>query len=156
MHKSLGNLMNLRAGRQRHRGPALVIVPMDDWLAQLDRDLAMPGPPVVRWAGTDTGPAVREVVKMLDQATAPVPVVGAGADNQASWDALVELAERLGAPVWQEAFGARTGFPQDHPNFAGHLPASRSLLRPVLGRHDVALVVGTCAFRQYVYEKACP
>jgi benzoylformate decarboxylase len=89
---------------------------------------------------------------MLDQATAPVLVVGAGADDQASWDALVKMAERLGAPVWQEAFGARAGFPQDHPHFAGHLPGSRSLFRDVLAGHDVALVVGTCAFRQYAYE----
>ena len=27
------------------------------------------------------------------------------------------------APVWQESFAARAGFPQDHPLFAGHLPA---------------------------------
>jgi benzoylformate decarboxylase len=64
----------------------------------------------------------------------------------------VPLVERLGAPVWQEAFGARAGFPQDHPRFAGHLPAGRSRLRSVLAGHDVALVVGTGAFRQYPYE----
>jgi benzoylformate decarboxylase len=135
-----------------HRGPAIVVVPMDDWLAEMDHDLGLAGPLTVRRAGTDAGSTVDGVVRLLDRATAPVLVVGAGADDQASWDALVELAERLGAPVWQEAFGARAGFPQDHPRFAGHLPASRSLLRSVLGEHDVALVVGTCAFRQYAYE----
>ena len=62
------------------------------------------------------------------------------------------LARGLGAPVWQEAFGARAGFPQDHPQFAGHLPSGRSGLRSVLAAHDVALVVGTGAFRQYAYE----
>ena len=135
-----------------HRGPALVVVPMDDWAAELDPDRAMAAPLAVRRPGTETGPAVADVVRLLDQAAAPVLVVGAGADDQASWDALVELAERLGAPVWQEAFGARAGFPQDHPLFAGHLPAGRSQLREVLARHDVALVVGTGAFRQYAYE----
>jgi benzoylformate decarboxylase len=135
-----------------HRGPALVIVPMDDWAVEFDADLGVAGPPAVQRAGTDTGPAVTGVVRLLDKATAPVLVVGAGADDQATWDALVDVADRLGAPVWQEAFGARAGFPQDHPNFAGHLPVSRSSLRDVLAVHDVALVVGTCAFRQYVYE----
>jgi benzoylformate decarboxylase len=135
-----------------HRGPALVIVPMDDWSVEFNADLGVSAPLAVGRAGTDVGPAVIDVVRMLDQATAPVLVVGAGADDQASWDALVDLAERLGAPVWQEAFGARAGFPQDHPHFAGHLPGSRSPLRDLLAGHDVALVVGTCAFRQYVYE----
>lgn len=136
-----------------HRGPAVVVVPMDDWLAELDHDLGMAVPPAVQRAGTDAGSTVDDVVRMLDEAAAPILVVGAGADDQASWDALIELAERLGSPVWQEAFGARAGFPQDHPRFAGHLPASRSLLRSVLGEHDAALVVGTSAFRQYVYER---
>jgi benzoylformate decarboxylase len=135
-----------------HRGPALVIVPSDDWLVELDPDLAMPSPPVVERAVQDAGPAVAEVVRMLDGATAPVLVVGAGAADLASWDALVGLAERLGAPVWQEAFGARPGFPQDHPAFAGHLPTTRSQLRETLAGHDVALVVGTCAVRQYTYQ----
>jgi benzoylformate decarboxylase len=136
----------------QHRGPALVVVPMDDWAAELDPDLAMAAPLAVRRSGMGASPDIDEIAAMLDQAAAPVLVVGAGTDDQASWDALVELAGRLGAPVWQEAFGARAGFPQDHPNFAGHLPPSRSRLRKVLAGYDVALVVGTCAFRQYVYE----
>ncbi|HEY1704545.1 MAG TPA: thiamine pyrophosphate-dependent enzyme [Trebonia sp.] len=137
----------------QHRGPAIVIVPMDDWHAEVDESLGISVPLAVHRAGPDAGPAVEEIVRLLETAAAPVLVVGAGADDQASWDALVELAGRLGAPVWQEAFGARAGFPQDHPSFAGHLPAGRSQLRSVLGGHDVALVVGTCAFRQYVYEE---
>jgi benzoylformate decarboxylase len=137
----------------QHRGPAIVIVPMDDWHAEVDQALGVSVPLAVRRAEPDATQAVEDAVRLLEKAAAPVLVVGAGADDQASWDALVKLAERLGAPVWQEAFGARAGFPQDHPNFAGHLPAARSQLRSVLGGHDVALVVGTCAFRQYVYEE---
>jgi benzoylformate decarboxylase len=53
--------------------------------------------------------------------------------------------------VWQEAFGARAGFPQDHPLFAGHLPAERDRLRAALEPYDVVLVVGGAAFRQYPY-----
>ena len=54
-------------------------------------------------------------------------------------------------PVWQESFGARAGFPQDHPLFAGHLPADRSRLRQTLAPYDVVLVVGAPVFRQYPY-----
>lgn len=135
----------------QHRGPAIVVVPMDDWLALLDPALGLAAPAAVRRAGSAPGPAADEVARLLDNASAPVVVAGAGADDRRTWDALVALVERLGAPVWQEAFGARAGFPQDHPHFAGHLSADRPGLRSALGRHDVALVVGTGAFRQYAY-----
>ena len=79
-------------------------------------------------------------------------MVGAGADDPDTWAALVELAERLACPVWQEAFGARAGFPQDHPRFAGHLPAGRRRLREALAGHDLVLAVGAPVFRQYPYE----
>ena len=63
-------------------------------------------------------------------------MVGADADDADTWSALVELAERLQAPVWQEAFAARAGFPQDHPLFAGHLPAGRGRLRAALAGNE--------------------
>jgi benzoylformate decarboxylase len=81
-----------------------------------------------------------------------VLVVGADADRPEAWAALVGLAERLRAPVWQESFAARAGFPQDHPLFAGHLPAGRARLRQVLAGHDLVLAVGAPVFRQYPYE----
>jgi benzoylformate decarboxylase len=134
------------------RGPALVIVPMDDWLAPAgaeDAQTAAAGT-VLRAAAADPA-AVDALVALLDAAERPALVVGAGADDRRSWDALVEVSERLGAPVWQEAFGARAGFPQDHPRFAGHLPSDRSRLRAVLEPFDAVLVVGAPAFRQYAF-----
>ncbi len=62
------------------------------------------------------------------------------------------LADRLAMPVWQEPFGARAGFPEDRPRFAGHLPAGRAGVRSSLEGHDLVLVVGAAAFRQYPYE----
>ena len=55
-------------------------------------------------------------------------------------------------PVFTEAFGARAGFPQDHPLFAGHLSPSRARLREMLAPHDAILAVGAPIFRQYAYE----
>ncbi|HEX6497913.1 MAG TPA: thiamine pyrophosphate-dependent enzyme [Micromonosporaceae bacterium] len=136
----------------QHRGPAIVVVPMDDWAANVDPDLGLAAPVAVTRAGCDPGPVLDDLARLIDGASAPVLVVGAGADDRRTWDALVALVDRIGAPVWQEAFGARAGFPQDHPRFAGHLPAGRSRLRSVLAGHDLALVVGTGAFRQYPYE----
>ena len=122
------------------RGPALVVVPMDDWLqpADEDREDASPGR-VVRAAGVDPA-AVDELAAFLEGATAPALVVGAGTDGEEAWAALVELAERLVAPVFQESFAARAGFPQDHRLFAGFLPADRPRLRELLAPYDAVLV----------------
>jgi benzoylformate decarboxylase len=134
-----------------HRGPALVIVPMDDW-AQPAEDLPLPAPAELRLPGAPDAGTVREVAVMLDTAAAPAVVVGAGADHPTVWTALTLLAERLDCDVWQESFGARAGFPQDHPCFAGHLPADRTRLREALSPYDVVLSVGAPVFRQYPYE----
>jgi benzoylformate decarboxylase len=134
-----------------HRGPALVIVPMDDWEAPAedDREDAAAGV-VVRAAAVDPR-AVDELASFLAAAESPAFVVGAGADDAETWAALVELAERLVVPVFQESFGARAGFPQDHPLFAGYLPADRPRLREKLAPYNALLVVGAPVFRQSPY-----
>jgi benzoylformate decarboxylase len=131
------------------RGPALVIVPMDDWSAAADdeREPAAAVGPVLRASAADDA-AVDTLAAFLAEAQSPAIVVGAGADDPATWSALVELAERLVAPVFQEAFGARAGFPQDHRLFGGVLSSHRPTLREQLAPYDTVLVVGAPAFRQ--------
>jgi benzoylformate decarboxylase len=134
-----------------HRGPALVIVPMDDWIAPADDDLQVAAPKRLRYATQADPAAVEELVALLADAENPALVVGSGADDPDTWAALVTLAEKLAAPVWQEAFTARAGFPQDHPLFAGFLSHARDGLRSQLAGHDVILSVGAPVFRQYAY-----
>jgi benzoylformate decarboxylase len=134
------------------RGPALVIVPMDDWLAPAGEQHEIAAPERLLYARAAEPAAIAELADLLGQASSPVLVVGAGADDPDAWAALVELAERLACPVWQEAFGARAGFPQDHPRFAGHLPAGRRRLREALAGHELVLAVGAPVFRQYPFE----
>lgn len=137
---------------RHHRGPALVVVPMDDWDAPVDTDVPVPAPRTLARAPAVAQPEdVAHLRRLLEQARAPALVAGAGVDSSGGWAALTSLAERLACPVWQEAFGARAGFPQDHRLFAGHLPSERSGLREVLAPYDAVLVVGTAAFRQYPY-----
>ncbi|MEV6112905.1 thiamine pyrophosphate-dependent enzyme [Streptomyces sp. NPDC052109] len=132
------------------RGPALVIVPMDDW-AQPAEDLPIPTPAAVRRSAAANPRDVAEVAELLAEAASPVLVVGSGADGADTWAALTVLAERLDCPVWQEPFGARAGFPQDHRLFGGHLPADRPRLRTTLDPHDLVLCVGAPFLRQYPY-----
>ncbi|MEQ3552695.1 thiamine pyrophosphate-binding protein [Pseudonocardia nematodicida] len=132
-------------------GPALVVVPMDDWDAPAAPEREPAPLEVLRAVPADLD-RLPELVALLDGARSPVVVAGAGADDSATWAALVALAERIGAPVWQEPFGARAGFPQDHPAFAGHLPPGRAGVREALDGHDLLLVVGAPVLRQYPWE----
>ncbi len=133
------------------RGPALVIAPMDDWLAPADDRANDAAAAAVMRAAAANPAAIEALAATLADAERPAIVAGSGSNDVQSWAALVALAETLGAPVWQESFGGQAGFPGDHPQFAGHLPADRSRLRATLEAYDVVLVVGAPAFRQYPY-----
>ena len=132
-------------------GPALVIVPMDDWAAEAGAPRERAAARRVARATAADGDVVAELAGLLEASERPALVVGAGADQPETWRALVALAERLRCPVWQESFSARAGFPQDHPLFAGHLPADRVRLRETLAPHDFVLSVGAPVFRQYPF-----
>jgi thiamine pyrophosphate-dependent acetolactate synthase large subunit-like protein len=134
------------------RGPAVVVVPQDDWLVEFDETTIQAAPNVLHRGSDPDEESVHVLAEMIDRSTNPALVVGAGADTPEAWEALVALAETLDCPVWQEAFGARAGFPQNHPLFAGHLPSIRTRLRSVLDGHDLVLAVGAAVFRQYPYD----
>jgi len=135
-----------------HRGPALVVVPMDDWLETANPDRVRPAASrVLRASRADDGD-LRGMAEAIDSSRSPAIVAGAGNDTADGWRDLVLLAERLGAPVYQEAFAGGAGFPQDHPSFAGFLSPTRSSLRAQLADHDLVLLVGAPAFRQYLFE----
>ena len=108
---------------------------MDDWQAPAPEPYEYAAPDrLVRAAAADAA-AVEELAQLLEQAESPALVAGAGADDPETWAALAALAERLGAPVWQEPFGARAGFPQDAPALRGRplrrpRQAPRGALRP--------------------------
>jgi benzoylformate decarboxylase len=133
------------------RGPAVVVVPMDDWVAEAGTDGERIAPHrVLRAQGVDAE-TVQALAAFVGGAERVALIAGAGADEPETWSALVGLAEHLGCDVWQESFGGSNGFPQTHARFAGHLPGDRRRLRETLAPYDALLVLGAPAFRQYPY-----
>lgn len=146
-------LVRARHAAEQARGPAIVVVPQGDWGAPAGgADGRAAAARVVRSATAEAGD-VAELAALIDGAAAPALVSGAGTDSADGWAALTALAERIGAPVFQESFGARAGFPQDHPLFAGFLPADRPRLREVLAPYDAVVSVGAPVFRQYPFTE---
>jgi benzoylformate decarboxylase len=137
---------------QSAKGPALVVVPMGDWLEPAD-ELAAGAPARVLRPHSVEPAQIAALAELIDEAQAPALIVGATGDDREGWDELVALAERLGSPVYQEAFSRRVCFPQDHPLFAGHLPWQRRLMHDALASYDLVLAVGTNAFRLYLFDE---
>ena len=127
-------------------GPVLVSVPSDDW--------ALPTEPVLpRRVSTALRPEpalIDDVAAALDASTRPAFLVGAAIDRDGAWDQTVQLAERHNARVFMAPMSGRCGFPNDHPLFAGYLPAMRERIVERLAGHDLILAIGAPAFIYHV------
>ena len=131
---------------QRPYGPTFVSVPFDDWQAATFAISA-------RTISTDVSPAPKpldEAVRALMAAKRPVFVLGAEIDSDGAGDAMVALAERIGAPVWAAPFASRVVFPEDHAQFMGFLPASPDAVSDALSGYDLLFVIGAPVFTFHV------
>lgn len=131
---------------QAPRGPTFVSIPIDDW----ERPCAPIIPARVSGRVAPDPLAMEEAARILTTASRIAIVAGAGVANNNARDALVALAERLGAPVRIAPMAARNPFPEDHALFRGFLPASREAIVRDLGDADCVLVLGAPAFTYHV------
>jgi benzoylformate decarboxylase len=130
-------------------GPVFLSVPEDDW----DRP-AQPVPPhEVRTAFGPDPQGVAELAEALNAASNPVLIVGPGVDNEGALPEVLDLAERIGAPVWISPLSGRSGFPENHALFRGFLPPVRGQVRARLDGHDLVLVLGAPVFTLHVHEE---
>ncbi|HEV2387172.1 MAG TPA: benzoylformate decarboxylase [Candidatus Acidoferrales bacterium] len=134
---------------QRPCGPTFVSVPADDWEAPTD-------PLEPREVATEFAPdpdALARVAAALDASRRPALVVGPGVDRDGAWDLAIELACRTRAAVWVSPYSSRCSFPEDHPLFAGFLPAARQPLCRKLDGHDVIVVLGAPVFTFHIHTE---
>jgi acetolactate synthase I/II/III large subunit len=106
----------LRTAVAGRPGPVLVELPNDV--------MAAPQAPLADGAGAPTlgegvaGIATADAIALTAESSRPAIIAGNGARMAGARKALVQLAERLGAPVGVTAMG-RGSFPEQHPLFAG-------------------------------------
>ena len=133
---------------QQPAGPVFLSLPLDDW------DREMKEVDVFRTVSTRSGPdpaRVQEFAVAINAAKNPVLVYGADIARSQAWEEGIRFAETLDAPVWTAPFCERTPFPEDHPLFAGVLPAAIGPLSDKLSGHDLIIVVGAPVFRYYPF-----
>jgi len=134
-------------------GPVFLSLPVDlqSEVAELDVTPATPLDTRVR----PPQAALEKAAEVLAAAENPAILAGSRTVEADAVAALVEVAERLGAPVMHESgtTHGRLAFPTDHPLSALGLPIWSPEVRARLDEFDVVLVVGMDLFRQYVYHE---
>ena len=127
-------------------GPTFVSIPVDDW----ERECEMPGLPQLALLRLPDGDGISDIADMLDNASRPALILGTGVANCEGWADAIQLAEKCGASVWTAPYNARETFPEDHPQFAGFLPAWRDQIQRLLDPFDAILVAGAPVFTYHV------
>ncbi|WP_245616878.1 thiamine pyrophosphate-binding protein [Amycolatopsis taiwanensis] len=120
------------------RGPAVLAVPTDFWVAPFDGPVPVPAITPDR-----AGALLRsadEVAALLADSRYPVAIAGSRA--RPAREELIAVADKLGLSVYN-AFRRQDAFPENHARYAGHLGIgipSRQL--DALDRADLVLSVG--------------
>ena len=131
---------------QPPRGPVVVSVPADDWGLACE-PLA---PRRVSQSLRPDAALLGIVGDALDAAERPAFVIGPAVDRDGAWPLARALAERHRARVFGAPMSGRAGFPEDHPQFGGWLPAFRDRIVAALTGHDLIVVLGANAFTYHV------
>ncbi|WP_073469509.1 sulfoacetaldehyde acetyltransferase [Aureimonas altamirensis] len=120
--------------------PAQINIPRDFWTQVIDIEL----PQIVRFERPSGGEeAVAEAARLLSQARFPVILSGAGVVLSGAIGDLVQLAERLDAPVCSN-YQHNDSFPGSHPLAMGPLGYNGSkAAMEIIAQADVVLALGT-------------
>src|SRR6187399_3051681 len=127
-------------------GPTFVSIPVDDW----DRECEWPALPALSLCTPPSAEGIELIAAMLNGAQKPALVIGTGCANSGGWRAAIALAEKAGLAVWAAPYSARETFPENHPQFAGFLPAWRDQIQRLLDPFDAVLVAGAPVFTYHV------
>jgi benzoylformate decarboxylase len=132
-------------------GPVFVSLPMDlfDEPVQLTVDPPIP-------ADRDLlSPRIGEAAAVLRSARTPAIVAGDGVGRAHAVDALVAVAEAIGATVYHQPMHDGVDFPMTHPQHLGMLPPTNAASREVLAAHDVIVLAGA-RFWPHHYTPGAP
>lgn len=123
--------------------PGVVVLEIAHEVLQSDLPAAEPMGLVRRLAAVASDEAVDDAARLLRHAQRPVVVAGGGAKAAGAGEALLGLAERLGAPLFTTASG-RGVIDEDHPLAHGLIGLYTSpAAQPLLDDADLLFVIGS-------------
>jgi benzoylformate decarboxylase len=131
-------------------GPVFVSLPGDILDAEAPLDLGHPTR--VDAATRPSDAALETLARRLLAARNPVLVAGHELSSRNALHEAAELAELLGAGVWQETIPYSANFVSGHPAFMGTLTRSQPQVRAALAPHDLLVCLGCEVLRMSVHN----
>lgn len=136
------------------RGPVFIALPGN--IIDQEADLHLPPPSAAYRRNRPDPEGVSAAAQLLAQAQHPVIICGDGVAASQAQAELVQVAEQLGAPVWNTVLFGALNFPNMHPQYRGELPGEHAAIRRVLADADVVLAVGAELFDEIFYTPEAP
>lgn len=137
------------------RAPVFVSIPMD----LLDDTTELATPPVSAVDQASVAGGLEQLAALLLETQSGRLCFVAGDevhDSPGGLEALIALAEELGAPVFGSPLHGRLVFPPAHPLWQGALPPFASMIASRLEPFARVFLVGGQAFRVYPYTPGSP
>lgn len=131
-------------------GPVFVGLPMD-LFEEPAPEAAPPPTPIDRRMVPS---AIGELASLLGEAPAGRFAIVAGDEvaRSQALDALVEVAETVGSPVFGPPLHSNLVFPTAHPLWGGSLPVEAAAMRKIMEAFDLVLLIGGRGFMTFPYE----
>jgi benzoylformate decarboxylase len=131
-------------------GPVFISLPGD--ILDAEAALDMGQPTRVDAATRPSDEALACLADALLSARNPVLIAGHELATRDALQEAAELAEALGAPVWQQTVPYSAQFPSEHPAFLGALTRSQQQVRDALSPYDLIVFLGADQLRMSVYS----
>lgn len=135
-------------------GPVFISLPGDILDAEATLDLGHS-----TRVQTDVRPsdaALERLAERLLEAGNPVLLAGHELATRDALKEAAELAELLGAPVFQQTVAYAAHFPSEHPAFLGALTRNQQQVRSALTPHDLLVCLGADVLRMSVHSLVDP
>ncbi len=121
-------------------GPVFLSLPGDILTDSADIDLGAPSRVASGMRGDAS--AIQRAAAIIAKAKSPVIIAGDCVPQGNALQELVDLAEAMGAPVYDEGMASRAMFPSSHPLYRGAIVRLPAAIRGMLMQHDLLVSVG--------------
>jgi len=135
-------------------GPVFISLPGDVLDAEVERDLGRPTRVDARVRPSDE--ALAQLAATLLAAKNPLILAGQELAMHDAFAEAAELAELLGAGVYQQPIPYCAQFPSAHPAYLGALTRNQKQVRALLEPFDLMLCLGADLLRMSVYSPTSP
>jgi len=135
-------------------GPVFISLPGDVLDAEVDLDFGKPTRVDARVRPSDE--ALAQLAAKLLEAKNPMILAGQELSIHDAFAEAAELAELLGAAVYQQPVSYAAQFPTAHPCYLGALTRSQKQVRAALAPFDLMLCLGADLLRMSVYSPLAP